>query len=99
MGAGKGWFSMPTYALQITIISVITTASIYMVLARTAKPQLFVNLYLLTIVMKLIFYSALLLMMRLISPQSLEPNAILILAAYLLFTFLEVGVLFAKVNR
>jgi hypothetical protein len=99
MGARNTWFLMPTYGLEIIVISVITTASIYMVLARTGNPRLFVNLYLLTIVMKLIFFSALLLMMRFIAPQSLTPNAVLILVAYILFTALEVGVLFAKVNR
>lgn len=90
---------MPSYAIEITVISIITTASIYLVLVRTANPRLFVNIYLLSIVMKLIFYSGLLLMVRIVAPHSLTPNAVLILFSYLLFTALEVGVLFAKVNR
>jgi hypothetical protein len=99
MGAGKDWFSMPTSALLITAISIITTTTIYTVLVKTANPQAFINVYLLTIVMKLGFYLALLLIIRFIDPQSLTPNALFLVAAYLLFTVLEVGVLFAKVNQ
>lgn len=99
MGAGKDWFSMPSSAMLITAISIITTAAIYTVLAKTANPQAFVNVYLLTIVMKIGFYLALLLIIRFIDPQSLIPNALFLVAAYLLFTALEVGVLFAKVTR
>jgi hypothetical protein len=99
LGADKAWFLMPAYSIEIIIVSVITTASIYLVLAKTSDPRMFMNLYLLTIVMKLIFYSALLLIIRVISPQTLMLNAVFLLAAYLLFTALEVAVLFAKVNR
>jgi hypothetical protein len=99
MGAGIGWFPMPSSALLITTISIITTVSIYTVLAKTANPQTFVNVYLLTIVMKIGFYLALLVIIRFIDPQSLTTNALFLVVAYLLFTALEVGVLFAKVNR
>ena len=90
---------MPSSAILITAISIITTASIYTVLVKTANPQAFVNVYLLTIVMKIGFYLALLVIIRFIDPQSLTPNALFLIAAYLLFTTLEVGVLFANVNR
>jgi hypothetical protein len=99
MGAGKGWFLMPSFSVLITAISIVITVSIYTVLAKTANPQAFVNVYLLTIVMKLGFYLALLLIIRFVDSQSLIPNALFLMAAYLLFTALEVGVLFAKVNR
>jgi hypothetical protein len=99
LGANQGSFSMPVFALEITLVSVVVTASIYMVLARTVNPRLFVNIYLLTIVMKLIFYSAMLLIIRFIALKSLMPNAVFLLVAYLVFTTLEVAVLFRKVNR
>ena len=90
---------MPSSAILITVISIITTATIYTVLVKIANPQAFVNVYLLTIVMKIGFYLALLLIIRFIDPPSLIPNALFLVASYLLFTALEVGVLFAKVNR
>lgn len=99
IGAEKGWFSMPSFSILITATSIVTTVSIYAVLAKTANPQAFVNLYLLSIVMKLGLYLALLLIIRFIDPQSLIPNALFLMATYLLFTVLEVGFLFAKVNR
>jgi len=90
---------MPSFAMEITAINIITTAFIYRVLARTSEPRLFANIYLLTIVMKLIFYSALLLILRFMAPKTLMPNAVFLLVAYLVFTTLEVAVLFRKVNR
>jgi hypothetical protein len=99
LGANQGSFSMPNFAVEVTVVSILVTVSIYKVLARTSDPRLFTNIYLLTIVMKLIFYSALLLIIRFIAPESLMPNALFLMVAYLLFTVLEVAVLFRKVNR
>lgn len=99
LGVSQGAFSMPSFAVEITVISIMTAASIYMVLARTKDPRLFVNIYLLSIVMKLIFYSALLLIIRFIAVKTLMPNAVFLMVAYLVFTTLEVAVLFRKVNR
>jgi hypothetical protein len=99
MGAGMGWFVMPSSAILIISISIVITAAIYTILTKTANPQSFVNVYLLTIVMKMGFYLALLVVIRFLDPLSLFPNALFLVVAYLLFTALEVGVLFVKVNR
>jgi hypothetical protein len=98
-GAMNQWFSFPTMSFELIFLNVMVTSGIYFWLARTKAPMLFMNSYLLSIVMKLIFYSFLLLLIRLMSPQALTGNAVLLLACYFIFTALEVAVLFRKVNR
>ena len=98
-GIGSGWFSQPSLLLELIVINVLVTFIIYRWLFKLQNPQLFVNGYLLSIVVKLIFYSGLLLTVRIISPQALLANAILVLACYIIFTVLEVAVLFLKVRR
>jgi hypothetical protein len=98
-GVSNLWFSRPSLTVEIIIVNVLITSGIYGWLSRTHAPPLFVNSYLLSIVMKLIFYSFLLLMLRLTSPQTLYANAVLVLACYFIFTILEVAVLFLKVGR
>ncbi len=63
------------------------------------EPRMFVNSYLLSIVLKLIFFSSFLLVVRLTNPPSLTPNAVLVLCCYFAFTILEVTALFRKVGR
>ena len=99
MGDTKFWFSIPSMSVEIIAINVVVTSAIYFWLARTKAPALFVNSYLLSIVLKLGFFSFLLVAIRIVSPQTLTANAVLILVCYFVFTFLEVAVLFAKVNR
>jgi len=99
VGANNSWFSMPLFTVEVIATNVLVTSGLYFWLSRISVPPLFINSYLLSIVMKLIFFSFFLLMIRLISPQNLNANAILILACYFAFTALEVVVLFLKVGR
>jgi hypothetical protein len=98
-GVDSGWFSQPSLLLELVIINVLVTFVIYRWLIKLQNPQLFINGYLLSIVVKLIFYAGLLLAIRIINPKVLSANAILVLACYLIFTILEVTVLFLKVGR
>ncbi len=99
IGGNKLWFSIPSMAAQIIVVNVVVTSAIYFWLARTREAGAFLNSYLLSIVLKLGLFSFLLVLVRLVSPQTLTGNAVLILACYFIFTFLEVAVLFVKVNR
>ena len=98
LGVNNLWFLMPTLSTEIILINVLVTSGIYAWLFRTTDPRLFVNFYLLSIVIKLIFFSFFLLMIRLINPQNLTANAVLILGCYFIFTILEVLVLFLRVR-
>lgn len=98
-GIKSAWFARPTLLIEIIALNVLVTFILYRWLLKIHGTQLFVNGYLLSIVLKLIFYSGVLLTVRIISPQSLSPNAILLMVCYTLFTILEVAVLFLKVGR
>jgi hypothetical protein len=97
-GIASGWFSRPSLLTEIIVVNVLATAILYRWLVKIQETPLFINSYLLSIVLKLILYSGLLLTIRIVSPQTLNPNAILLLVCYTLFTLLEVTVLFMKVG-
>lgn len=99
VGVGRLWFPEPTLTVLIIVINVLVTSGIYRWLFSTISPPLFVNSYLLSIVMKLIFFSFFLLILRLAIPHTLLANAVLLLVCYFTFTILEVWVLFIKVGR
>jgi hypothetical protein len=98
-GVNSGWVSRPTLLAELITINVLMTFVIYRWLSKLQNPQTFVNAYLFSIVVKLIFYTGLLLTIRIISPKVLTANAVLVLACYIIFTALEVAVLFLKVGR
>ena len=98
-GNARFWFDLPSLSIEIIIINVVVTSLIYWWLARVKAPDRFINSYLLSIVLKLFFYTSLLLGVRLVAPNALALNAVFLIVCYLLFTVLEVMVLFVKVNR
>ena len=99
VGIESGWFARPSLLVEIIALNVLVTFVLYRWLLKVQGTKLFINSYLMSIVSKLIFYSGLVLTIRIVSPQSLSPNAILLLVCYTLFTILEVTVLFLKVGR
>ena len=99
LGSWLAWFPKPTRSNEIAVITMITSAYLYRMLANMTRPQVFVNVYLATVAMKLVFFSVLLFVLRFLEPETLVPNAIFMLVAYVIFTTLEVVVLFKKVNR
>ena len=94
-----GEYSTPSLFKEIILLNVLVTFFIYRLLFKISSPQVFVNAYLTSIVVKLLFYSGLLLTIRLVLPQALNPNAILILVCYLIFTAAEVTFLFLKAGK
>ena len=99
LGSQSGWFPKPTLTLEIIALNVLATALIYRWLLKIHGTPLFNNAYLGSIVLKLFLYCGVLITVRIISPDTLTPNAILLLVCYALFTILEVTVLFLKVVR
>lgn len=99
LGSWLAWFPLPSHSIEIVAITIFISAYLYRMLTKLTSPQVFVNIYLLTIAMKLVFFSVLLFVLRFLEPQYLIPNAVFLLVAYVLFTALEVAVLFRKVNR
>ena len=96
LGGRAGWFPQPTYFIEIAIITMATSGYLYRILTKMTDPQVFVNVYLLTIAMKLLFFSVLLFVLRFLEPEAITPNALFLLISYIVFTALEVVVLFKR---
>ena len=98
VGYGATQLASPSFLNLILGASAITTWLVYFFMER-ADTENFIRNYLLTIVVKLlaggIFVSAIIYA----DMEKAESNAITFMAAYLLFTILEVGFLFKKFNH
>lgn len=97
--AAAGWFTMPSVAFEITVLSALITTAVYTVLFRTQEPTLFTNLYLLTIALKLVMFGVTMFLLRDWVSTDLASNAVFLIITYAALTSLEVGVLFRKVNH
>lgn len=98
-GIQSGWFTKPSLAMEIIALNILATTLLYRWLLKIHGTPLFNNAYLGSIVLKLFLYCGVLITVRIVSPEALIPNAILLLICYTLFTILEVTVLFLKVGR
>lgn len=98
-GVETGWLLRPSLLTEIVALNVLVTFVLYRLLIRIHTPQVFVNGYLGSIVVKLLVCIALLLTVRIVSPQDLSPNAILFVVCYVLFTILEITFLYLKLGR
>lgn len=93
--------TLPSWYYQTLTLLFVTTLGIYGYLIRTKqnKPEQFVQSYLATLVAKLLMYGAYLLIIIRTNKEDATVNAGLFLVTYLIFTALEVGFLYRRVNR
>lgn len=98
--AGQQWmgWAMPELWMEIIVFNAFITGFIGYRLARVKakQPQVFVQFYLLSIIIKMVAALAFLFVIVYRRPDTIKENAILFLTAYLTFTFVEVVFL---VNR
>ncbi len=97
-GHTLGLFTLPSFGAASIVFLTLCTASIYYMLHRTAVKTLFVQLYLLTMVGKMIVYGAYLFIIILKDKTSAIGNVVLFLVTYFLFTILEVGFLYRRMT-
>jgi hypothetical protein len=96
--AARFWRPAPSWDVAIVAFLAVTTAGIYMLLyPRRADPEKFTQLYLLSIVVKLLL-SAAFAVVFLLNAEDPSVNTVFFLIAYLLFTGLEVVFLLVKSN-
>lgn len=91
-------FTLPSFCWPSLILLTLATALIFRYLYRTG-PALFIQLYLLTMVIKLLAYAAYILAMILLHREGAVANVVFFLVTYFIFTFLEVVFLYPKINR
>lgn len=98
-GVSLGYFHRPSFFNVTLIFLVFSTGLIFMYLWQADKPGFFLQLYLLTMAVKLLAYCAYNLIMILKDKPSAIGNVVFFMIAYFLFTLLEIAFLYGKINR
>ena len=100
-GQSLEWFEIiPSYTWQIVAFLAFSTLVIFYYLSQSSfsEPQAFTQIYLLSIALKIVAYAIFILVIILQDKPGAVGNALLFIAAYLLFTLIEVVFLFNKMN-
>lgn len=98
-GVRLDWFAQaPSYHVEILIFVFLTTLILFSYLHRAAPGPHFVQLYLLTMALKLLGYGAFGLIIILSDRPGAAGNALFFILTYLAFTTLEVGFLYRKIR-
>jgi len=93
------WISQfPTFFIQTTIFLLFSTATIFAYLYHANKPEFFVQLYLLTMALKLVAYGAYNLLMILKDKAGASVNVVYFMILYAVFTVLEIAFLYRKIS-
>jgi len=90
--------NLPSFFWEIQIFVISTTFFLFRYLYRVAREQ-FVQLYLLTMVVKLLGYGGFAVFVILEDRANASLNVAFFLISYLVFTLLELGFLYPKINR
>jgi hypothetical protein len=98
VGYQQAWFNRPSFAWEIIVILALFTGFIFFKLNKT-QSQNFAQIYLLTIVLKILFGGILIAFILFMDAQMAVENALVFIISYLLFTSLEVFFLFRKINK
>lgn len=94
-----GWIGdIPSFLYESTWLVAFITSVIVVYLYRANKPGVFVQLYLLSMAVKLLAALAFCILMVLDDPAGSVVNVVYFLLIYLLFTALEIAVLYRKIS-
>jgi hypothetical protein len=96
LGQRQGWFPMPSCIWAMLLYFILSTAIIFFVLQRPLTPAVFTQMYLLTMVLKLITACMVILIVIFIDRSGAIANAALFIISYFLYTTLEVVFLYKK---
>jgi hypothetical protein len=99
MAVSLSWVvSIPSFFYQTLILLVTTTLVIYRYLIRIRQPDFFVQLYLLTIAVKLLTYGGYVTWMIMDDKPGAISNVAVFLALYVAFTIVEIAFLYRKIS-
>lgn len=95
----QGWLlQRPTFLYETTWLVAFATSVIFVYLYRWGKAGYFVQLYLLSMALKLIACLAYCIFMILEDRQGAVPNVLYFMAIYFVLTALEIGFLYRKIS-
>lgn len=90
---------LPSFFYQTLIFLLFTTATIFVYLFKVDKPGFFIQLYLLTMVVKFIAYGAYNLLMIMEDRAGASVNVVFFMILYFTFTGVEIGFLYRKISN
>jgi hypothetical protein len=90
---------LPSFFYQTLIFLFFGTGLLFIYLYRFDKPDFFVQLYLLTMAVKLLAYGAYNFFMVLEDKMGARQNVVWFMILYFIFTVLEIGFLYRKISN
>jgi hypothetical protein len=90
---------LPSFFFQTTIFLLFGTGLLFVYLYRFNKPGFFIQLYLLSMAVKLVAYGAYNFFMIMEDGGGATYNVIWFMTLYFIFTALEIGFLYQKISR
>ncbi len=100
MAREQEWIAiLPSFFYQTLIFITFGTGLMYRHLYKANKPGAFVQLYLFMMVVKMIAFGAYAFMIVLKDREGANQNIVFFIICYFIFTALEIGFLFQKINR
>jgi hypothetical protein len=96
-GSAQGYFVKPSFFLTTLLLLFLVTTIIFLYLYNAKKPQFFLQLYLFTMLMKLVLYCVYNFIMVTRHPKGAMGNVVFFMATYFVFTALEIVFLYRKI--
>lgn len=90
---------LPSFFYQTLIFVGFSVAVLYAYLYKVEKPNHFVQLYLLTMAVKLLAYGAYVVVIILQDREGAVENVVFFMIAYFVFSALEIAFLYHKISR
>lgn len=95
----QGWIeSVPSFLYESTVLMAFITIVIFVYLYRSKKAGHFTQLYLLSMVVKLITALIFVVLIVVIDQPAAVPNAVYFMVLYFMFTAVEIGFLYPKIS-
>ncbi|MGC1243083.1 MAG: hypothetical protein WA874_15950 [Chryseosolibacter sp.] len=96
----QGWVpEVPSFLFETTWFMAFATTVIFVYLYKPRQPSFFVQLYLLSMAVKLVAFFAYNLIMVLDDRGGAVANVLYFLSVYFLFTAVEIGFLYKRISR
>lgn len=89
----------PSFFYETLALVAITTGGLYRYLSRAGTPGFFVQLYLLTMVVKFMAYGCYVFVILFLDPPGGGANVVFFLLIYGLFTILEISFLYRRISE
>jgi hypothetical protein len=95
-GIYSGWLLWPQGTLAINLALLVLTFAVFRIVVRSPNQERFVQIYLASIVLKILAACVLALVILWLDPSHGRPNVLFLLILYIVYTVIEVGFLLSS---